>query len=596
MGPAALAIALVGLLALTADARAVGGSAVGWGYNDVGQLGAPAGSNVPTPRFIAGLSQVTQISAGEYATLALLADGTVRGMGYNQEGQLGDGTTNNSEVPVQSVGVTGAVAVAAGGYFSMALLADGTVMTWGENGRGELGLGSTAGPETCGVHACSRIPRTVPGLTDAIAISAGYNTALALLADGTVMAWGYGHHGQLGNGASFPAPCFCADHPVPVAGLPPAIAISVGEYTGAALLADGSVRAWGDASYGGLGNGALAPANECGCLAPVQPVGVSGAKAIDVGPYHTVATLDNGTAQAWGYNLYGELGDGSKVTTGCFCRPTPAVVASVLDARDLSAGEYTSFALRADGTALSWGEGSDGELGDPPIEQRSTPGPVGGLGGASDLDAGDYDATAIIGPTQTLNVSLAGAGGGVVGGDGLVCPPSCTAEVAQGQVRQLRPEPAPGAGFAGFSGDCAGTSACQARMDGDRSVTATFGPPRGTAITAARFRHRKRRAVFSFTAPGAITGYQCKLIRPRAKRRKKVRKHNRQHRHRLKRAKKAKPPRFGSCASPRAYRNLRPGTYRFQVRALDILGADASPALRKFRVGAVRKKRRHSGR
>jgi hypothetical protein len=46
-------------------------------------------------------------------------------------------------------------------------------------------------------------------------------------------------------------------------------------------------------------------------------------------------------------------------------------------------------------------------------------------------------------------------------------------------------------------------------MDQDRAITATFGRPKGTKITKARIKARKRSASFSFTAPGAITGFQC---------------------------------------------------------------------------------------
>jgi alpha-tubulin suppressor-like RCC1 family protein len=582
---------LVALLALAAGARAVGGTVVGWGYNGEGQIGSPSGSEVVTPRIIAGLSNVTQIALGEYHTLVLLADGTVRSLGANLEGQLGDGTLANSDVPVQPVGLSNVVAVAGGGYFSMALLADGTVMTWGENGSGQLGNGSTSGPETCSPYPCSRVPRPVPGLANVIAIDAGYDTSMALLADGTVMAWGRDGDGELGDGAGIQTGCRCVDHPVPVPGLPPAVAVSLGEYSGAALLADGTIRSWGYASYGQLGNGALAPANSCVCLGPVQPVGVSGAREIDVGNYHVIAVLGNGEALTWGYNLYGEIGDGTLSPSGCFCKPTPVAVASISSAQAPATGEYSTFALLADGTVRSWGAGDDGELGDPPTKQRSTPGPVGGLGGVSDVDAGDYNAAAVVGPSQTLSVSQAGAGSGAVGAQGLVCPPSCTAAVAQGQVRFLRAEPGAGTGFAGFSGACTGTAACQVRMDADQSVTATFGPPKGTAITAARIRPRQKKARFSFTAPGAITGYQCMLMRPRPKKHGKRRKHTgRGGKKRLRRGKKRKPPRFSRCASPKVYRKLRPGTYRFRVRALDILGADANPAVKRFKVRAVRKK------
>jgi hypothetical protein len=107
-------------------------------------------------------------------------------------------------------------------------------------------------------------------------------------------------------------------------------------------------------------------------------------------------------------------------------------------------------------------------------------------------------------------------------------------------------------------------------MSSDQTVTATFGVPKGTAITKTVIKSKKRRAKFAFTAPGAITGYECKL-----KRRKPRSKNG---------GKKPKAVKFSRCNSPRKYKHLRPGKYTFKVRALDILGADAHPAVKKFTI------------
>ncbi|HYO56162.1 hypothetical protein [Archangium sp.] len=45
------------------------------------------------------------VSAGQYHTLAVSADGTVRAWGYNGDGRLGDGTTTSSSIPVQVLGL-----------------------------------------------------------------------------------------------------------------------------------------------------------------------------------------------------------------------------------------------------------------------------------------------------------------------------------------------------------------------------------------------------------------------------------------------------------------------------------------------------------
>lgn len=132
-----------------------------------------------------------------------------------------------------------------------------------------------------------------------------------------------------------------------------------------------------------------------------------------------------------------------------------------------------------------------------------------------------------------------------------------------------------------------GTGVCQAKMDSDQTVTATFGAPTGTKITNAKILSPKKRATFSFSAPGAITGYQCLLLKPKPKPKK-----NRKGR--ASKKAKQKKPKFTSCSGPKAYKNLKAGRYTFKVRALDILGADAKPAQRIFKIKASKKKRSRS--
>ena len=223
-----------------------------------------------------------------------------------------------------------------------------------------------------------------------------------------------------------------------------------------------------------------------------------------------------------------------------------------------------------------------------PKPTAASPAAVTGLSGASAVSASDFTSFALVGPSRTLTVALAGAGAGTVGGPGgIVCPgASCSRRFPDSQVQMLRADPAPGTGFAGFTGACTGTATCQVTMDADKTVTATFGPPKGTKITkaeitqarqpkkTARASARKKpaaKAKFSFSAPGAVTGYQCLLVKPKPKKKA---------RHSKKKAK----PKFTSCASPKRYKKLRKGRYTFKVRARNSLGVDAKPAQRKFRI------------
>jgi len=93
--------------------------------------------------------------------------------------------------------------------------------------------------------------------------------------------------------------------------------------------------------------------------------------AIDSTYLHTCAVLSNGTVQCWGYNQYGELGDGSTTT-----RTTPVTVGGLTNAVAVSAGTQYSCAVLSDGTAKCWGRNTFGQLG-------TTIGSISGAGGSS---------------------------------------------------------------------------------------------------------------------------------------------------------------------------------------------------------------------
>ncbi len=572
-----------------AAADAAGGSALGWGYNASGQVGngtvsSESCSCVTAPAPLLGITEATEIVAGYEFGLALGAGGTVMSWGYNYGGELGNGTTDLNPVPAPVPGLSNVVAVAAGSEFALALLGDGSVMAWGENGYGQLGLGPPPGPEACKTVPCSTVPRKVPGITNAIAISAfGYHS-MALLADGTVLSWGADEQGQQADGVGLltPGSCFCVPTPHPIAAASGAVAIAAGYYTGAALFADGSVRDWGGNGRGDLGTGQPSPAvPPCQCLGPVSPAGLPPVARLSSGGSGSMALLQSGGTLGWGYNYKGQVGNGTKSQSPpCYCVPLPTPVIGLTSPRQVTSGGEHVVALLADGTLAAWGDNEyglgNGLAGGGDVTIAT---PIQGVSGASEAAAGEYDSFVIVGPSHELRVELAGDGAGAIGGRGIVCPSVCAQRYPEGQVEALRAVPA--ASFAGFSGPCAGTGACQVKMDGDQVVTATFGRPKGTRITKAKIVRRKKRATFSFSAPGAVTGYECMLVRKAPKRHKGA-------------GKSAKPrkPRFSACGSPRSYRHLKPGRYVFRVPALDILGADAVPAKKTFKLKMPRKPRR----
>ena len=592
-----LAIGLPSLLfvALVAAPAAQGAGATvnGFGNNDVGQvgIGSVSGSGckcIPAPTPIQGLSSVTQVAAGASHAVAVLTDGTVWAWGADENGQLGDGALANRSAPVGVGGVSNAIQVAAASRHSLALLSNGTVLAWGDNSLGQLGIGNTAGPDKCGALGCSKSPLTVPGLSNVIAISAAGYYSLALLADGTVMAWGSNEGAQLGNGERSEGGCSCIDHPIPVAGLTGVAEISAGYFSAEALLADGTVRGWGNNAFGQSGNGTKSKGPEvpCGCTAPVSASGLSGVRSIEASSYSNTAVLADGSARIWGSNYAGQLGTGDfagpEDCSGAGCSDVPVPIPGLPAVRSLSGSYYTGYALLPDGTARVWGDNEAGQFGAGATSDL-VPTPVPSLiGGASEIAAGDENGFALIGPTQTLKVEFAGAGSGTVLTHEGSCPPACSGLYPQGRVAILRGSPATPGDFAGFSGACSGTGVCQAAMSSDQTVTATFGKPTGTRITKARIKARRKKATFSFEAPGALTGFQCLLARPKPK--------SKSRRRAGKSKSRRKRPKFVGCRNPKAYKHLKPGKYRFKVRALNILGADAKPAIKRFKIKPRRRK------
>lgn len=127
------------------------------------------------------------------------------------------------------------------------MLSKGVVKCWGRNGRGQLGNGTPNHPRT--------VPVRVKGIHSATAIAAGYSHTCALLADRTVMCWGAGSSGQLGNGALHQS-----STPVSVKHIRNATTVTAGgEFPGfghtCAQLSTGAVKCWGDNEDGQLGNG-----------------------------------------------------------------------------------------------------------------------------------------------------------------------------------------------------------------------------------------------------------------------------------------------------------------------------------------------------
>jgi alpha-tubulin suppressor-like RCC1 family protein len=241
------AASLTNVLSITArewNSAALCADGTVWSWGDLNMVA----TNVPTR--VMGLSNVIAISVGYYHGVALESDGTVWGWGNNEYHVLTNSSTLRFDTALQRSGFSNIVAISAGQFHTLALRSDGTVWTVGNNGLGQLGDGTTSDRPT---------PVQVNAVTGVTAIASGVYSSYLIQSNGTVWAWGYNGSGQLGDGTTVDK-----RSPVQVKGLTNVIAITAQGADDAAarsfgcayaLRSDGTVWAWGENWYGQVGDG-----------------------------------------------------------------------------------------------------------------------------------------------------------------------------------------------------------------------------------------------------------------------------------------------------------------------------------------------------
>ncbi|MFQ5717904.1 MAG: RCC1 repeat-containing protein [Acidobacteriota bacterium] len=345
-----------------------------WGDNSQGQLGDGTRVSRAAPVRLAGIpglsGRVTAIAAGDQFTLALTVAGEVWTWGDNTWGQLGDGTILDRLVPTPITGVVDVKALSAGGGHALALDVRGRIWAWGRNNRGQIGDGGTVA-RTLPVELFAGDPSR-----HCIEIAAGLQHSLGLDDHGLVLAWGADDSAQLGNGP------VTGDQLLPVAVSPAngflrAVHIAAGGEHSLALTARGRVYGWGADGEGQVGDGASlpAPAREVPTVT-AGITGLPGATAIAAGHLHSAALLSNGSVAVWGSNLSGQVGNDSPVAASA-----PVVLPGVKMRGMLCAAAAwkQSYTLGGDGTIWAFGDNLEGQLGDGTATSRWKPRQVDGL-------------------------------------------------------------------------------------------------------------------------------------------------------------------------------------------------------------------------
>ncbi|MBI0145493.1 MULTISPECIES: RCC1 domain-containing protein [Bifidobacterium] len=346
-------------------------------------------ATITPPKLSRGI-RFNQISAGGYPSgyfqgfsVGVASDGNAYAWGDNDRGQLGQ---DPDKTPTQKTptmvplpdGVASGFTytqVAAGAAHVLAVGSDGIVYSWGANNRGQLGDGTTSDRSK---------PLPVKGADGqpfkAVQVSAGYADSAAISPDGRVYTWGSEANNYLTYSTSKLTPTLAKDPNGSGQGLQ-AVRVSLGWSFVMAMDADGNLYTWGYNEYGQFGNGTATGAGSTMYAAdparvpdPKDTSKAFKATQISAGGFHALAIGQDGTLWAWGDNDFEQLGDGSTTSRP---RPRqiqdPASPGQAFQVAQISTGWLHSLAVDRNGTAWAWGDNSHRQLGDNTTSNRYTP-------------------------------------------------------------------------------------------------------------------------------------------------------------------------------------------------------------------------------
>ncbi|MDR1294602.1 MAG: Ig-like domain-containing protein [Bifidobacteriaceae bacterium] len=247
-----------------------------------------------------------------------------------------------SPTPIRVPGITDAVSISAAHIRTVVATADGAVWNWGVNAHSALGTGMTPG------SSYSAVPIQVPQLTDVVQVAAGSDYSLALTKSGQVYAWGSNTNHQLGDAQDQDSAI-----PVLVQGPTDVVSVSAGPNHAVALTSSGDVWTWGSNRFAELGTGSTDVQT-----VPLRVEGIAPMKVIAAGSNFTV-TVDM-SGDLWGWGGVTSL---SSLGTGTFLGSrTPVRLMGRSDVVSVTAGSHTA-AITASGDLWTWGNNGAGQLG-----------------------------------------------------------------------------------------------------------------------------------------------------------------------------------------------------------------------------------------
>ena len=338
--------------------------------------------------------KTVQVEAGGNNTAFIKSDGSLWMSGDNTYGQLCSGNYNNYTVPVKAIGLNNIVDVSIGENHCIALDSRGSAYLWGNNSAHAVSYSD--------IRKFS-LPTTFP-VSNVVSIEAGSQTTFICSSNG-VFVQGVNNYGQLClenrdviseqtkienipgqlyksygkhtffNSGALVMGCGANDHKI------------IGEYnlntilkpepvefssvydTGqnhVTIIDEGNnIYVRGSNKWGQCGIEDINETYSHIDLKLTENIEITDVKC---GKEHTIIKLSDGTVMTWGYNLRGQIGDGTHNN-----RYEPYAVKGMTNITQIAAGNNHTVALDANGNVWRWGDNSYGQFGNGSTVSSNSP-------------------------------------------------------------------------------------------------------------------------------------------------------------------------------------------------------------------------------
>lgn len=312
-----------------------------WGDGSHGAIGDGTLVSGRYPTAPVGLPAIQEVAVGSGHMCSLTKSDCVWCWGGNSYGQLGTLDVGSSRVPIRVETLEGIRLISADVRTESAVNEKGEVLSWGED-----------------THLSEKLPALWVVGELYRSFDLGYGFACGLRDDNVVECWGANQYGQLGLG----------DHmaraaPTVVSGLTDVVDIAVGSSAACAVRSDRSVWCWGRNEFGQVGDGTTVDRPE------PRKVAVTDAEEVSSYKNHVCIRTVSGHVWCWGNNSSKQIGNGA---TDDFI-PSPWEIGTITNARTIATGDAWTCVVKNEHDVWCWGYNKFGELGDGTYENSSTP-------------------------------------------------------------------------------------------------------------------------------------------------------------------------------------------------------------------------------